>query len=249
MKRRTFFEMGGFIESRGPSALSINIMTIIRNIVTPLSIPLLQGMVCIVCLSNLSAQESGLADLPQPVVAKDFIELMNNSPFTRSLDLSNSLILTGVAKVEGKPVATLMNRETKETYVISESPNAQGWKMVGISDGRDLERVTAKIALSGGEVVTVRFDESQLKPGEAKPAAGPGGDRKSESRDGKRRRFSGGPPPEVMEKLRAMSDEQRAKLREYIGKQFKKNPNMSSDERRAMMGKAMERVTAEGKKK
>ncbi|NOX98620.1 MAG: hypothetical protein GXP30_02645, partial [Verrucomicrobia bacterium] len=57
--------------------------------------------------------------------------------------MSDSLILTGVAKVEGKSVATLMNRVTKETYVLSENPNAQGWKMVEISDGNDLEQVTA----------------------------------------------------------------------------------------------------------
>ena len=156
-------------------------MIIIRNIATSLSIVILQGMVCVMWLGSLSAQESAVvasvkpADLPKPVATKDFSELMKNSPFTRSLDLSDSLILTGVAKVEGKPVATLMNKETKETYVISETPNAQGWKMVGISAGADLEKVTAKIALSGGEVVTVRFDEAQLKPGEAKPAAGPGG--------------------------------------------------------------------------
>jgi len=206
-----------------------------------------------VWFSDLNAQESvAVAStdsvvLPQPVAAKDFSELMKNSPFTRSLDLSDSLILTGVARVGGKPVATLMNKETKETYVISENPNAQGWKMVGISDGSNLEKVSAKIALSGGEVVTVRFDEAQLKPGEAKPAAGPGGDQKGGSKDGKRRRFGGGPPPEVMEKLRSLTDEQRAKLREYMTKKFQSKPDMTPDERREMFGKAVERVTAGNK--
>jgi len=218
--------------------------------VTSLSIPLLQGLVCSVCLNSLGAQESVSSDdLPQPVAAKDFNELMRNSPFTRSLNLSDSLILTGVAKVGGKPMATLMNKETKETYVISENPNAQGWKMVEISDGSDLEKVTAKIALSGGEVVTVRFDESQLKPGEARPAAGPGGDQRDGGKDGKRRRFSGGPPPEVIEKLKSMTEEQRGKLREYMTKKMQSKPDMSSDERRALLGKAVEKVTGKSKKK
>jgi hypothetical protein len=174
---------------------------------------------------------------------------MKNSPFTRSLNLSDSLILTGVAKMGGKPVATLMNRKTKETYVISETPNAQGWKMVGISSGTDLEKVTAKIALAGGEVVTVRFDESQLKPGEAKPAAGPGGDQRGGDRDGNRRRYSGGLPPEVMTKLRSLTEEQRGKMREYMTKAYQKKPNMSSDERRALLGKAVEKVTGGSKKR
>ncbi|MFK5923341.1 MAG: hypothetical protein QM496_14280 [Verrucomicrobiota bacterium] len=203
-------------------------------------------------IDHLHAQQSGAAsgavleDLPPSVEKKNFSELMKNSPFTRSLDLSDSLILTGVAKVDGKTVATLINKETKETYVISEHPNAQGWKMVGINEGEDLEKVTAKIALSGGEVVTVRFDESRLKPGEAKPAAGPGGEKK-EGKDERRRRKHGGPPPEVMAKLKKLSDEQRGKLREYMTKKMQGSPDMTTEERRALLGQAVERLTAGNK--
>lgn len=210
----------------------------------------MQGLLCVVWLASLRAQElANTVDLPKVLAAKDFSELMKNSPFTRSLDLSDSLILTGVAKVEGKAVATLMNKETKETYVISESPNAQGWKMVEISDEGGLEKVTAKIALSGGEVVTVRFDEAQLKPGEAKPAAGPGGDQKTDRKEGRRRHPGGGPPPEMIAKLRTLTDEQRGKLREYMIKEAQGNPDMTRDERRALLEKAMGRLTAGGKKK
>ncbi len=82
-------------------------------------------------------------------------------------------MLTGIASFDGKPVATLMDRQSKETYVISEVPNPQGWKLVEISSptGADLETVSAMISV-GGEMVTVRYDERQLKPGEGKPAAG-----------------------------------------------------------------------------
>ncbi len=82
-------------------------------------------------------------------------------------------MLTGIASFDGKPVATLMDRESKETYVISEVPNPQGWKLVEISSptGTDLETVSAMISV-GGEMVTVRYDERQLKPGEGKPAGG-----------------------------------------------------------------------------
>ncbi len=228
------------------------IMTIIQNRATLLGDLLLQGVLGLGCLSHfgvkLAAQETSLSDLPKTVLAKNFSELMNNSPFTRSLDLSDSLILTGVAKVEGKPVATLMNRESKETYVVSENPNAQGWKMVGISDGSDLGQVTAKIALSGGEVVTVRFDEAQLKPGEARPAAGLGGDQRGGEKHGRRKRAGGGPPPEIMEKLRSLTDEQRSKLREYMTKKMQGKPDMTREERGELLGNAVKRLTAGGKK-
>lgn len=222
-------------------------MTIIRNTAIPLNFLLLLGMAGLFCVGNLKAQDAELG-LPQPVLANNFSELMNNSPFTRSLDLSNSLILTGVAKVDGKSMATLMNKETKETYVISENPNAHGWKMVGISDGIDLEQVTAKIALSGGEVVTVRFDESQLKAGEAKPAAGPGGDQQGGDKDGRRRHSGGGAPPEVMEKLKSLSEEQRVKLREYMTKKMQGKPDMTREERGALLGKAVKKLTGGEKK-
>ncbi len=183
--------------------------------------------------------------LPKPVDAAFFKELKENSPFTRSLNLSDSLILTGVARINDKPVATLMNRETKETYVISDTPNSQGWKMVDISAGDDLEKVAAKISVSGGEVVTVRFDEAQLKPGEAKPAAGPGGDSNRDGRGGGERRFGrgDGPPPEVIEKLRNLTEEQRGKMREYMEKKMRENPNLTSDERREIFRKALDRAT------
>ena len=232
-------------------------MVTTKKLAAPLAIAGLLGVGAFVWLNDLCAgkpaslQATDPTDLPLPVAERDFSELMGNSPFTRSLNLSDSLILTGVAKMEGKPVATLLNKESKETYVISEQPNAQGWKMVGISEGTDLVSVTAKIALSGGEVVTVRFDEAQLKPGEAKPAAGPGGDqgdKGDKGKDGRHRRFGGGPPPEVMDKLKALSEEQKNKMREYMDKKMQENPEMSRDERRKLFANAVEKVTAEGRK-
>lgn len=227
-------------------------MVTTQKLAAPLAISWLLGAGSLLCSVDLhagepaSVQSANPDELPQPVAEKDFSELMKNSPFTRSLDLSDSLILTGVAKMEGKPVATLLNKESKETYVISEKPNAQGWRMVGISEGGDLESVTAKIALSGGEVVTVRFDEAQLKPGETKPAAGPGDDQRDRGKDGKRRRFGGGPPPEVMAKLKGLSEEQKGKMREYMSKKMQENPEMSRDERRKLFGEAVKRVTGGG---
>ena len=45
--------------------------------------------------------------------------------------------------------------------------------MVELKADADLEKVAAKVAIEGGEVVTVRYSDWQLKPGESKPGAGP----------------------------------------------------------------------------
>lgn len=189
---------------------------------------------------------AGPTGLPQALSVEAFSELKKSSPFQRSLNLSDSLILTGLAKFEKVIVATLLNKETKETYVVTDEPNPQGWKMVGVSEDDDLENVTAKVSISEGTVVNVRFDEARLKPGESRPASGPGTDQGGSRFAGGERRHEGhsgfGPPPEVMEKLRNMSDEQRERMREYMKKSFEKNPEMTPEQRREVFGKAVDKA-------
>lgn len=194
---------------------------------------------------GVAPSESGMGadDLPRAIGRSDFRELMENSPFTRALNLSDSLILTGVARMEGKTVATLMNMETKETYVISDVPNPQGWKMVEITGAGDLDSVTAKISVAGGEVVTVRFDENRLKPGEAKPASGGGGGSVrpgggDETDEERRKRYA-----EIREKMGKMSEGQKDKMRKMMEKRMKENPNMSREERGQAFREAMEKAS------
>jgi len=178
--------------------------------------------------------------LPQPVQAQHFAALMESSPFTRSLNLSDSLILTGVAVMDGKQVATLMNKQTKETYVVSDQPNIQGWKMVEYAGDEDLEKVAAKISVAGGEVVTVRYDEWSLKPGEARPAGGGGGEVQGKGRGpGRGRR---GPPSEIFNRIRNLSEEQRGKLFEKMREIREKNPNLSREEMRPYMEKMLDKM-------
>ena len=69
-------------------------------------------------------------DVPQPLNTVAAQELLANSPFTRTLNLSDSLVLTGIAYVDGRAVATLVNRSTRETFLVSDEPNAQGWRRI-----------------------------------------------------------------------------------------------------------------------
>lgn len=185
--------------------------------------------------------------LPEGVAATDFSALKGQSPFLRSVNLSDSLILTGIAMVDNEQVATLLNKETKETFVVSSKLNSQGWKMVDLKADPDLEKVAAKVAIEGGEVVTVRYAEWQLKPGESKPGAGPsiepGGGVAGERRGGgDGRRGFGGPPPEFREKMAQLSEEQRQKMFQKMTELREKSPDMSWEERGKVMSGMMEKM-------
>ena len=176
---------------------------------------------------------------PQNVTDKDFENVKASSPFTRSLNLSDSLMLTGVMNIGDRTTATVIDKETKELYVVSDQTNPQGWRMVAVEGDRtDLEKLTAKIAVAGGEVVTVRFDDKQLKP-EGVKAAGAGG-----KKDGRGPGGGGhhGPPPEVMAKLRSLTSEQQTKLREHMGRMRSENPDMSREQMRDNFYKAVDRL-------
>lgn len=102
-------------------------------------------------------------DLPQPLDTSTLLPLLANPPFNRVVDFTDSLLLTGVATVGGKPMATLMDKNTKKTYVVSQEPNPQGWKLVSASESPELRNTQIKLMV-GPEVVTLRYSDSQLNP-------------------------------------------------------------------------------------
>jgi hypothetical protein len=203
---------------------------------------ILYFFICTIAVS-LVAEQGNSSFVPSSVDDSDFRSLTAQSPFTRSIDLSDSLILTGIATMNDSRVATLLNKETKETYVVSSKANSQGWKMVELKEDPDLEKVSAKVAVEGGEVVTVRYAEWQLKPGEARPGAGPseGGEVRDGGKFGGKGKSKGdgrrGPPPEMREKMMKLSEEQRGKLFQKMMELREKNPDMPREERgKIMMG-------------
>ena len=74
-----------------------------------------------------------------------------------------------IQALETRLGARLLNRTTRESYLVSDEPNPQGWRLVEIYPSDELGRVEAKISAGPGQVVSVRFDEKQLKPEENKP--------------------------------------------------------------------------------
>jgi len=179
--------------------------------------------------------------LPQPLTEQHFKEFLESSPFTRVLNLSESLKLTGIARLDGKLLATLMDRETKTTYVVSDVPNPQGWKLVEISsaNGADLETVSAMVAVDG-EMITVRYDDRQLNPGETRPAGSQG-----KSNDDR-------PPPTEKEKKEfgkmihqkwtSLDKAQQEQAKKIAGEKMKKNPDMSDRQKGEMINSTLDYV-------
>lgn len=185
--------------------------------------------------------------IPRAVHMEDFDALVTNSPFTRSLGVSDSLILTGVAHMEQEVYATLLDTKTFESHVVSRTPNYQGWQLVGVG-GRSEEMQTwsAKIQVPGGEVISVRYQKPPPRPAKSKAGSSSGGgsapaissaqmnEAKSAAVNYKEGFSSDGypkaPPPEMVAKLSRLSTSQR----EDINRQMfnYRNQGLGLDERR-----------------
>lgn len=106
--------------------------------------------------------------LPAAVTEENFSALLQQSPFLRSLNLSESLILTGFARIADDTVATVLDLETRQSFVLSQrETHPDGWQLVEVKgDHADVESLTARIRVAGGaEVVSIRYEK-------APPAAG-----------------------------------------------------------------------------
>jgi hypothetical protein len=123
------------------------------------------GLLVTLVAARISAADAKAPDpdLPQPVDLKVAAHLLSSSPFTRPLDLSQSLALTGIAYVEGKPVATLTDKRTKQNYLVSDQPNALGWKLAEANASSELRFTQIKMYV-GGEIVTIHYGDQQLAP-------------------------------------------------------------------------------------
>jgi hypothetical protein len=142
----------------------------IRLSLSPLGI-LLAGI--LLSPGELRAQDAAaVAVLPGRVTDDHFAALRTHSPFLRTLDLSRSLVITGLARIDDEPVATLLDLDTSKTSIVTrnaESP--EGWQLVEVSGNlSDLESLTAKIKMAGGtEIFSIRYEKTPI------PTRGPAG--------------------------------------------------------------------------
>ena len=198
-----------------------------------------------VLLTGLSMAVPVIADedfgLPKAPVEDDFKALRETSPFKRVLSISETYTLRGVASLEDIEVATLYNRETEKTLVLTrDGEKAEGMELVEVIGAQmpseNLGGVAAKISFAGEEV-ELKYDASQLSPAAKGGARSSGGDRQGGSGERK------GPSKEDIERYKGLSEENRNKLRQYIGQIMKQYPNMPREERGNMIRGAMIRLS------
>ena len=204
-----------------------------------------------------AAEPAQDSDLPQPFDSNAAQALLDNSPFTRSLNLSDSLALTGIAYVDGKPMATLVNKTTKESYVVSEEPDVHGWRLAETKASTHLQQTQVKIMI-GAETVTVRYGEIQLAPGTGKKTAAPAVQSAGSSAPPAPQAPAGNGPPPVKsssflgeggrERYVALSSEAREKYRSIIQARVAANPNASVEETSAFAQKVFANIEAKEKK-
>lgn len=202
------------------------------------------------CLALIAQLPVGAEEnvLPKPFDSNQLASLIENPPFTRSVNPSDSLVLSGLAFIEGKPVATLFNTETKESITVSEVPNAKGWTLNEAPVMTDFTRAQAKVSI-GGEVVSIRYNKDALTPDKLKKERSSG-----DSRGGP----PSGPPPsggyersgprpsqEDIDRFRSLSESGQAKLREEFMRNRERLMNATPEERSAFVRSTFERVSRE----
>ncbi len=206
------------------------------------------------CLSVLLPSASLLAaepdpDLPQAFDPATLSPVVTTSPFTRMVNMSDNLVLTGIAYINGKPVVTVFNKETKQSFIVGTEPNFQGWTLQEAQPAPDITRSQARISI-GGEVVSVRYAALTAKDMKADAKSGEQRSDRGSSSGGERFRGSSrGPSEEDRKRYESLSDKAREKLRETIRAKFSdpKFQNAPEEERRNMMRKTFEDIEKEDK--
>jgi hypothetical protein len=195
-------------------------------------------------------------DLPQPFDPRSLSGLLQSPPFTRTVNLSDSLVLTGMAYVDKKPVASLLDTETKKTYVVSEEPNAVGWRIAEATPASKLARAQLKLQI-GSEVVSIRYNQegidNTLKDGKPAPfstSRGPRDERGPSDGDKGYKRSMRGPSEEDRKRYESLSEGAKEKVRNLFRDPGLRDKlgNMSDDERRTYIRSQVDKIESEDKK-
>ena len=202
---------------------------------------LLAGLSCAVV-----AADAPDPDLPQPMDAGVGDALLGASPFTRTLDFSDALTLTGVAYIEGKPVATIKENATKRSYVVSEEVNEKGWKLAETDASSQIRQTQVKLQV-GDEVFTVRYGGQQIEPtagkkGSASSKGGPPSGQPSTVNGVTYFKSSSLLAPEDYERYRGYSDATRDKFKSIIKERTEKLMSYTPEQRTAYAKKILDAV-------
>lgn len=198
-----------------------------------------------------SAPPAADPDLPQPFDPNALAAVTTSSPFTRMVNMSDNLVLTGIAYIDGKPVATIFNKETKESHIVSAEPNFQGWVLNEALPAPDITRSRAVVTI-GGEKVKLNYAAITAEDMKGKKDKGDRNERSDRGPPPGGDRFRGegrGPSEEDRRRYEALSDKAKEKVRDMFRSKFsdEKFRNAPEEERRNIIRREVERIEKEDK--
>ncbi len=105
--------------------------------------------------------------VPDPFPLSRYATLWERSPFqlesiappTESVGLSQRFALTGIAQIDGEPIAFLMERASQQRLMIDKKTNNVGISLVQV-DLQPKQADSSVTLRSGGEVGVVKFDDT-----------------------------------------------------------------------------------------
>lgn len=195
---------------------------------------LLLAVAIVLSISGIGFSEEG--ESPSATNEDDFAALRSASPFVRILNPAETFTLRGVAQLEDVPVATLYNRETEETFIVTpDQGGAEGLQLVEIQRNRELEGVKARVSFAGEEV-ELGYDPSQFATA---PRSGPGDGGKGGDKEKRR----GGPSKEEIDRFRSLPPEKQKAFQQYFRHVMEKYPDLPREERANLMRGALIRLT------
>ncbi|TDU73268.1 hypothetical protein EI77_01737 [Prosthecobacter fusiformis] len=180
-------------------------------------------------------------DLPQPLDLGYAEDLVTHSPFTRSVNLEESLQLTSISYVNGRPVATVLNKATNERILVFEEPNALGWRLTGAVAGTDLTNTQVEMMV-GPELLVMHYHQSS--PGTemaGSPKARLAG-KSSGKKEGGKLSVSSLLGDDGRELYGSLSSDARSKFKKIIHEQMTKKPDMTKEQSSAYAQKIYAKI-------
>lgn len=178
----------------------------------------------------------GEGDLPASVGREHFDALMTRSPFLRSLDLSKTYELRGLAQIGAEPVATLYNRETKQSVQVTPGDAGKlGMKLVSVNPGTNLSGVSVRIS-AGGEEFELKYQAQRIAPS-PKPRT-----KYTVKYDSNGRAE---PPKDLVKKYYSLNSDQRRNYYRWRETYYRAHPDLKNSEKRfPIVDKAIEAIKA-----
>lgn len=114
-------------------------------------------------LFSAAKNHASEVELPKPLDLSFAKALIEKPPFTRAVNLAESLHLTGLAYIDGRPVVTVKDNVANKTHVVTEEPNELGWKLVETIPGSHLDLADVRLMIDS-EIIAVHYSNTQMAP-------------------------------------------------------------------------------------